>query len=72
MLEEGDVALELGNWDVLMRRDAGTADVEAVELVVRDLTARGRPYTELDARIAGQVVVRSIRRPRHGRGSARV
>ena len=59
MLEEGDVALELGTRDVLLRRDAAAADVVAVELVARDLAARGRPYRELDARIAGQVVVRS-------------
>ena len=70
-LEEGDVVLELGTRDVLLRRDAETADVQAVELVARDLEARGRPYTELDARFAGQVVVRGgavASRSRHERG----
>jgi hypothetical protein len=70
-LEEGDVAVELGTRDVLLRRDAQATDVVAVELVARDLAARGRPYTELDARYAGQVVVRrsvfARGRPRHRR-----
>lgn len=57
-LGEGDVALELGTRGVLLGRDAGTADVLAVGLVARDLEAKGRPYTQLDARFAGQVVVR--------------
>jgi hypothetical protein len=68
MLEEGDVALELGTRDVLLRCDAAAADVVAVELVARDLAARGRRYAELDARIAGQVVVRNrASRARDGR-----
>jgi hypothetical protein len=54
----GDVLLELGPHRVLVARDAGPEVVEAVVLVARDLAAKARPYAELDARYAGQVVVR--------------
>jgi len=54
----GDVALELGTHRVLLNRDAGPEVIQAVVLVVRDLAAKARPYDELDARYAGQVVVR--------------
>jgi cell division septal protein FtsQ len=53
-----DVALELGARRVLLARDAGPDVIQAVVLVARDLAAKARPYTELDARFAGQVVVR--------------
>src|SRR5439155_13196678 len=53
----GDVALEWGNRRVLLRRDAGPEVIQALVLVAQDLAARGRPYRELDARYAGQVVV---------------
>ena len=53
-----DVALELGTHRVLLSRDAGPEVIQAVILVVRDLAAKHRPYDELDARYAGQVVVR--------------
>ena len=43
---------------VLLRRDAGPDVIRAVVLVGQDLAATGREYTELDARFAGQVVVR--------------
>ena len=56
--ERGDVALELESRRLLFRRDAGPEDIRAVVLVAQDLTARKRPYAELDARFAGQVVVR--------------
>jgi hypothetical protein len=39
-------------------RDAGPEVIRAVVLVAQDLNAKGRPYVELDARFAGQVVVR--------------
>ena len=55
---EHDVALELGTRRVLMTRDAGPEVIQAVVLVARDLAAKARPYAELDARFAGQVVVR--------------
>lgn len=54
----GDVLLELGPHRVLLARDAGPEVVQAVVLVARDLAAKARRYTELDARYAGQVVVR--------------
>ena len=56
----GDVLLELGGGThrVLLNRDAGPEVIEAVVLVARDLAAKARPYAELDARFAGQVVVR--------------
>ena len=54
----GDVLLELGAHRVLLNRDAGPEVIQAVVLVARDLAAKARPYTELDARFAGQIVVR--------------
>ena len=54
----GDVLLELGSHRVLLARDAGPEVVQAVVLVARDLAAKTRRYAELDARYAGQVVVR--------------
>lgn len=53
-----DVLLELGSHRVLLARDAGPEVIEAVALVARDLAAKSRAYVELDARYAGQVVVR--------------
>lgn len=57
-LPRGDVLLELGSRRVLLGRDAGPEVIRAVVLVAQDLAATGRPYRELDARYAGQVVVR--------------
>ena len=57
-LARGDVALELGSRRVLIGRDAGPEVIQAVVLVAQDLAAKKRPYAELDARYAGQVVVR--------------
>jgi len=54
----GDVVLQLGSHRVLLSRDAGPEVIQAVVLVARDLAAKARPYAELDARFAGQVVVR--------------
>ena len=54
----GDVLLELGPRHVLLGRDAGPEVIRAVVLVAQDLAAKGRPYVELDARFAKQVVVR--------------
>lgn len=60
-----DAVLEFGARDggrrLLLARDAGPEVIAAVVQVVQDLEARRRPYAELDARYAGQVVVR--RRP---------
>ena len=54
----GGVVLELGAHRVLVARDAGPEVIRAVVQVAQDLNAKGRPYVELDARYAGQVVVR--------------
>jgi cell division protein FtsQ len=54
----GGVLLELGSRRVLLAREAGPEVIQAVVQVARDLAAKARPYTELDARYAGQVVVR--------------
>jgi len=55
----GGVLLELGGAHrVLLSRDAGPEVIEAVVMVARDLAAKARPYAVLDARFAGQVVVR--------------
>ena len=54
----GDVVLDIGAHRVLLNRDAGPEVIQAVTLVARDLSAKVRPYAELDARFAGQVVVR--------------
>ncbi|MGH7530363.1 MAG: cell division protein FtsQ/DivIB [Gemmatimonadales bacterium] len=53
-----DVLLECGPHRVLLTRDAGPEVVQAVALVTKDLAAKARPYAELDARYAGQIVVR--------------
>ncbi|MGH7614100.1 MAG: cell division protein FtsQ/DivIB, partial [Gemmatimonadales bacterium] len=52
------VVLQLGSRRVLMARDAGPEIIRAVVQVAQDLAARARPYAELDARYAGQIVVR--------------
>ena len=59
-----DVLLEIGARRVLVGRDAGPEVIRAVALVAADLAAKGRAYAELDARFAGQVVVR--RKPSAG------
>jgi cell division septal protein FtsQ len=64
----GDVQLELGKRRVLLGPNAGPEVIQAVMLVARDLAAKARPYTELDGRYAGQVIVR--RRPLSRNGSA--
>ena len=61
----GDVVLQLGRRRVLLARDAGPDIVRAVVLVANDLASRSRSYAELDARYAGQIVVR-----REGGGGA--
>jgi hypothetical protein len=57
-LGRGGVLLEIGPRRVVVGRDAGPEVIRAVVLVAQDLAAKGRPYVELDARFAGQVVVR--------------
>jgi cell division septal protein FtsQ len=57
-LPRGDVLLESGSRRVLVRRTAGPEVIRAVVTVAQDLEAKRRPYAELDARFAGQVIVR--------------
>jgi cell division septal protein FtsQ len=52
------VVLEIGSRRVVVDRDAGPEVIRAVTLVAQDLAAKGQAYRELDARYAGQVVVR--------------
>jgi cell division protein FtsQ len=58
VVARGDVVIEIGARRVLLGRDAGPEVIRAVVLVAQDLAAKGRRYGELDARFAGQVVVR--------------
>ena len=53
-----DAVLEFGKRRVVLARDAGPDVIESVALVAQDLAARGRAYAELDARYAGQIIVR--------------
>ena len=53
------VVLQMGSKRVLLARDAGPDVIRAVVRVTEDLNARERRYTELDARYAGQVIVRN-------------
>lgn len=63
----GAVVLEIGSRRrVVIGRDAGPEVIRAVTLVAQDLAAKGQSYAELDARFAGQVVVR--RKPTASRG----
>jgi hypothetical protein len=57
-VSRGDVVLQLGARRVLVEDDAGPEIIRAVVLVANDLASRSRPYAELDARYAGQIVVR--------------
>lgn len=52
------VVLQMGAKRVLLSKDAGPDVIRAVQRVTEDLAARERAYTELDARYAGQVIVR--------------
>jgi len=56
--KRGDVLLEFDAHRVMLRPDAGPEVIRAVALVGQALATTGRPFTELDARFAGQVVVR--------------
>jgi len=60
------VSLEIGSRRLVVGRDAGPEVIRAVTLVAQDLAAKGQPYAELDARFAGQVVVR--RKPTASKG----
>ena len=66
MVGRNGVSLEIGSRRVVVGRNAGPEVIRAVTLVAQDLALKGRPYAELDARFAGQVVVR--RTPRASKG----
>jgi hypothetical protein len=55
------VILELGERRVMVQVVPASEDIRAVAAVRRHLATTGRPYTELDARFAGWVVVRRNR-----------
>jgi cell division protein FtsQ len=55
---ENDVILELGEAEVILRREPTFDEIYAVGLVQRHLTAAGRLYEELDVRFEGRVIVR--------------
>ncbi|MEO8635474.1 MAG: FtsQ-type POTRA domain-containing protein [Gemmatimonadales bacterium] len=53
-----DVVLAVKGQRYWFRPDAPAEVIRAVTLVAQDLDRKGRPYADLDARFAGQVVVR--------------
>jgi cell division septal protein FtsQ len=57
----GDVVLDLGDWRLWLRPDTDMEVMRAVMDVARDLARRGWTFRELDARFAGQVIVRGRR-----------
>jgi cell division septal protein FtsQ len=54
----GDVVLETDGSRVWLSPSVTAEDIRAVAAVAQDLARRGRRYGELDARFAGQVIVR--------------
>ncbi len=61
-VERNTVLLQLGSRRLLVTRDVGPEVIRAVEMVAHDLTSRAISYVELDARYAGQIVVRRASR----------
>jgi cell division protein FtsQ len=55
-----DVVLDLGGQRWWFRPDASAEVIRAVMAVAQDLDRKGRKFGELDARFAGQVVVRPV------------
>ncbi|NNG14913.1 MAG: FtsQ-type POTRA domain-containing protein [Gemmatimonadales bacterium] len=56
-----DVVLDLGEWRLWLRPDTEMEVMRAVMDVARDLALRGWTFQELDARFAGQIIVRGRR-----------
>ncbi|HTY06518.1 MAG TPA: FtsQ-type POTRA domain-containing protein [Gemmatimonadales bacterium] len=54
----GDVLLDEGGRRILVGPDPQPEVIQAVVQVQQELSAKGRSYAELDARYAGQIVVR--------------
>lgn len=52
------VVLELETQEVLLNAMPRTSDIRALDAVRRHLVETGRPFTQLDARFAGWIVVR--------------
>ena len=57
-VDRSTVTLQQGARRLLVMRDVGPEVIRAVDAVARDLVTRRISYVELDARYAGQVVVR--------------
>ncbi len=55
---EDFVIIEIGQTDVIMRREPTKDDINAVAMVRRHLMTTGRPFDELDVRFEGRVIVR--------------
>jgi cell division septal protein FtsQ len=55
-----DVVLAADGRRYLFRPDAPAEVIRAVTAVAQDLAKKGRPWAELDARYAGQIVVRRV------------
>jgi hypothetical protein len=53
-----DVVLVVDGRRLIFRPGASAEEMRAVTAVAKDLARKGRSYTELDGRFAGQVVVR--------------
>lgn len=58
--QAGDVVLEVEGRRYWFRPDVTTEAILAVAAVAADLRSRGRTWSELDGRFAGQVVVRGL------------
>ena len=54
----GDVILELGSEEVMLRGIPTSSEIRAIDVVRRHLSATGRQFDQLDARFSGRVVVR--------------
>ncbi len=57
-LVQRDVQLSGGDWRILLRSDAGRAQLRALAIVVEDLARKGRRWRALDARFVDRVFVR--------------
>ncbi len=55
---EGEVILELGSEEVMLRGIPTSSEIRAIDMVRRHLSATGRQFDQIDARFSGRVVVR--------------
>jgi cell division septal protein FtsQ len=56
-----DVIVEIDGRKIWFRPDASAEEMHAVRVVAQDLARRKRAFEELDARFAGQIIVRGAR-----------